>query len=279
MAPGTVVKRRLVALLLALGLSAATHAQPSAAIPATAPTWPDNPRLSGNAFLPPGLLSLQADPVASPIALWLDKGATLWRERHAVTGASCQGCHGDATALRQAVPTYPRLSTDGKTVLNLEDQIVTCRARAGHGGARLESDEVLSLSALLHQSAQGLPIDVRAPTGDPALASAWQARLSQGAQLFATRLGRMNLACVHCHDQSIGRQMRVDVISPGHPTGFPIYRMSWQRLGTTDRRLRACYAGVQAVLPPAGAPELRDLELYLKVRANGMRLDGPSIRR
>jgi sulfur-oxidizing protein SoxA len=69
------------------------------------------------------------------------------------------------------------------------------------------------------------------------------------------------------------------VISPGHPTGFPIYRTSWQTLGSIDRRLRACYSGVQAQIPPAGDPALRDLELYLKVRASGMPLDGPSIRR
>ena len=55
--------------------------------------------------------------------------------------------------------------------------------------------------------------------------------------------------------------------------------MGWQRLGSLERRLRACYSGVQAVLPPPGAPELRELELYLKVRASGMLVEGPSIRR
>ena len=89
----------------------------------------------------------------------------------------------------------------------------------------------------------------------------------------------MNLACLHCHDQNIGRQLRADVISPGHPTGFPVYRMSWQGLGSVERRLRACFSGVQAQMPPPGDPVLRDLELYLKVRASGMPLDGPSIRR
>jgi L-cysteine S-thiosulfotransferase len=84
---------------------------------------------------------------------------------------------------------------------------------------------------------------------------------------------------MHCHDQKVGAQMRADVISQGHTTGFPIYRMSWQTLGSTERRLRACYSGVQAPLPPPGSANLRDLELFMKVRANGMVLDGPSIRR
>ena len=73
--------------------------------------------------------------------------------------------------------------------------------------------------------------------------------------------------------------MRSDVISPANPTGFPIYRMSWQGMGSIDRRLRACYSGVQAAMPPAGDQTLRQLELYLKVRAQGLTVDGPSIRR
>jgi L-cysteine S-thiosulfotransferase len=246
--------------------------------PARAQPWPNDSRLSGNAFLPPGLLKLQADVQDSPVSLWLDKGQQQWADTHG--GASCKSCHGAPEALRKAVTTFPRLVAAGPgkglQLMNLEDQIVACRARAGRHGARAEDDDVLALSALLHNSAKGLPIDVQAPREH---AQEWQARLQQGTQLFATRLGRINLACVHCHEQSVGKQMRVDVISPGNPTGFPIYRMSWQKLGSMDRRLRACYSGVQAVIPPPGAPELRELELYLKVRANGMPLEGPSIRR
>lgn len=265
-----------VVLAATLGVTSCAALAADAALPPTA-AWPTSPRLSGKAFLPPGLLTLQADPVTSPVTLWLDKGAALWTDRS--SGASCQGCHGEVGKLGSAAPTYPRLSPDGKSLINLEDQIIACRARTGRSDARVEDDDVLALSALLHQAAQGQPIDVQPPVAQPALAEQWQARLAHGAQLFATRLGRINLACVHCHEQSVGRQMRSDVISPGNPTGFPIYRMSWQRLGSMDRRLRACYSGVQAVLPPPGDPVLRDLELYLKVRANGMAIEGPSIRR
>jgi sulfur-oxidizing protein SoxA len=92
-------------------------------------------------------------------------------------------------------------------------------------------------------------------------------------------MGRLNLACVHCHDDKVGANLRSEVISPGHPTGFPIYRLNWQNMGSIDRRLRACYSGVQANLPAPGSINLRQLELFMKVRANGMALDGPSIRR
>ena len=236
--------------------------------------WPSDSKLSGNAFLPPGLLALQADSVNNPITLWLDKGLAIWADASA--GPSCQSCHGAAESLKNAAPTHPKLSANGQSLVNLEDQILQCRSRSGHTGEKLEDDAVLALSALLHSAAKGQPIQVQAAPGQ---AAQWQARLSHGTQLFATRMGRINLACVQCHEQNVGQQMRADVISPGQPTGFPIYRMSWQKLGSMDRRLRACYSGVQAVIPPAGASDLRDLELFLKVRANGLVLDGPSIRR
>ena len=74
---------------------------------ALAAPWPDNTRLSGDAFLPPGLLQLQADVGNSPITLWLDKGRALWTERG--TGSSCQSCHGPLESLKQSASSFPRL--------------------------------------------------------------------------------------------------------------------------------------------------------------------------
>ena len=243
--------------------------------------WPADAKFSGNAFLTPGLLQLQNDRQNSPVSLWLDKGTALWADPS--RGPSCQSCHGAVETLKNSAATYPRMGTKpaGKpNLVNLEDQITACSARGGREAFKVEEDEVLSLSALLHNAAKGQKIDVKidgkASTEHKEL---WQTRLNRGTALFSTRLGRINLACIHCHDQNIGRQMRLDVVSPGNPTGFPIYRMSWQRLGSVERRLRACYSGVQAVLPAPGHEDLRDLELYLKVRSNGLLIDGPSIRR
>lgn len=241
---------------------------------AMAAPWPEQQNLSGNAFLTPALLALQNNPDSNPVSLWLDQGQALWRDASA--GPSCSSCHGAIDKLKQAAPSFPRLSADGARLINLEDQIVACRGRTAGRRDQLEDPDILALSAALHQVAKAQPIAVR-PL--PQQSDRWQQRLNQGAELFTTRIGRMNLACVHCHGQQVGRQMSADVISPGHPTGFPIYRMSWQTMGSIDRRLRACYSGVQATVPAPGDPRLRDLELYLKVRAQGMTLDGPSIRR
>ena len=228
---------------------------------------------SGNQFLTPQLQAMQQDADANPVSLWVEKGQALW-------GNSCQSCHNAPQTLRTAAAQHPRLKTSGNThrLVNLEDQINVCRQRLGQNPKGVEDDDTLSLSALLHSVAKGQKIDAQAPV-DAVAQQRWQDELSQGAQLYGTRMGRLNLACVHCHDGKVGAHLRAEVVSPGHPSGFPIYRLNWQNMGSIDRRLRACYSGVQATLPAPGSASLRQLELFLKVRANGMPLDGPSIRR
>ena len=230
-------------------------------------------RISGLAFLSPSLRQMNDDDMANPMSLWIERGQQAWRQTTAAP--SCQSCHGALGEMRKAVAQHPKLSPNGLALRNLEDQIGVCRQRQGAASAQPD-DTVLALSAALHQAARGEPIAVLAPS---ALQAAWQARWQAGADQYQTRQGRMNLSCAHCHDDRVGAQMRGDTISPGHPTGFPIYRLSWQQAGGMDRRLRACYSGVQSAMPDPGSAILRSLELFLKVRANGMPIEGPSVRR
>ena len=244
------------------------------------PTKPINPsnkplqHLSGTAFLSPELLELQNDLSSNPIGLWTEQGRALWNKR--TSGSSCAQCHGNVAKMRGAALGFPRWSASKQKLVNLEDQILTCAERTGAALKGLEDPDVLSLSALLHSVSQGMEINM---TTDATTQSLWQNQLRAGEKLFNTRIGRMNLACSHCHDQKIGLQMRAEVISPGHPTGFPIFKMSWQAMGSVDRRLRACFSGVQAELPEPGSAVLRQLELYMKMRANGMLVEGPLLRR
>jgi L-cysteine S-thiosulfotransferase len=246
------------------------------AVVAQIPQTVQDKRTSGSVYLSKQMQELQNDATRNPISLWQERGQSLWL-------GQCKSCHGEINTLKRSAATFPRLSPDGKSLVNLEDQIVRCQSRQNTTANTIESEEVLSLSTALHQVAKNEPIAVVAPiitqSSTPVAGNPWETRLKSGETLYQTRMGRMNLACMHCHDQKVGAQMRADTISQGHPTGFPIYRVSWQAMGSIDRRLRACYSGVQAVIPPAGSADLRDLELYLKVRANGMPLDGPSIRR
>ena len=229
---------------------------------------------SGNAFLSPAMLAMQNDPMANPISLWLDKGQALWAS--ADPKASCAQCHGPLEKNKTLANQFPKWSSNLKKLINLEDQIVQCSERTSQPRKNLEDPDVLALSALLHQQSKNQTILLRPNATQK---EEWQKELNAGAELFMQRMGRMNLACTHCHDLNIGKTMRADVISPGHPTGFPIFKLSWQSMGSIDRRLRACYSGVQAEVPAPGSPELRQLELFLKSRAQGMPIEGPSLRR
>jgi sulfur-oxidizing protein SoxA len=171
---------------------------------------------------------------------------------------------------------FPKWSATLKKLINLEDQIIQCSEKTSKPYKNLEDPDVLALSALLHQQSKNQTILLR-PNNQHK--DEWQKELQTGAELFIQRMGRMNLACTHCHDQNIGKRMQADIISPGHPTGFPIFKMSWQSMGSLDRRIRACYSGVQADIPPAGSQDLRRLELFLKMRAEGLSIEGPSLRR
>ena len=217
---------------------------------------------------------MQSDASTNPISLWLEQARTLW---HGAAGQpSCAQCHGDIETMKSVAPQYPKWSDKQQKLINMEDQILTCSQRTQRPLKSLENTELLSLSALLHSSSAGMPFRIL-PSQD--IQQRWQVELNAGAKLFTTRMGRMNLACTHCHDLNIGKTMRADVISPGHPTGFPIFKLSWQSMGSIDRRLRACYSGVQAEVPAPGSPELRQLELFLKSRAQGIPIEGPSLRR
>jgi sulfur-oxidizing protein SoxA len=231
-------------------------------------------QLSGNAFLSPDLRAMQGDASSNPVQLWLEQGRTLWGAKDKPN--TCFQCHGDVQNMKAVATRFPKWSQPQQQLINLEDQIIDCAQRSGRPMRGLENPDVLALSALLHQGSQGMSFHV---SSIPANEAQWQDALNKGAEQFTTRMGRMNLACTHCHDLQIGKQMRADVISPAHPTGFPIFKMSWQSMGSIDRRLRACFSGVQADVPAPGSPALRQLELFLKMRAQGMPLDGPSLRR
>ena len=64
----------------------------------------------------------------------------------------------------------------------------------------------------------------------------------------------------------------------GHPTGYPLYRLEWQDIGSLQRRLRNCISGMRAEVPDYGSPEMVDPELFLMQRARGMPMETPAVR-
>jgi sulfur-oxidizing protein SoxA len=156
--------------------------------------------------------------------------------------------------------------------VNLEQRINGCRAdRQAAPPLAYESRELLALTAYVARQSRGLPIDV-------AIDARAQPFLDAGRATFHRRQGQLNLACTQCHDANWGRQLAGSVIPQAHPTGYPLYRLEWQGLGSLQRRLRNCLVGMRAEPYEFGAPELVDLELFLMWRARGMTLEAPAVR-
>jgi sulfur-oxidizing protein SoxA len=234
----------------------------------TSPVGADTPGIAVPP-MPSTVEQLQSSDDANPISLYVEQGARAFEGR-------CRTCHG-LKPLAQAVPQFPKLDARLK-LINLEDQLVRCRQRdPADQAASLEDPLTLGLSAYLHQEARGLPIEV-AVASSPKAAQVWQQHLQNGQRLYQTRMGHVNLSCRQCHDDKQGVAMRSLTITPAWTTNFPLYRISWQGMGSIDRRLRACYSGVQAQVPPAADPRLRELELHLKVRAAGKPIEGPAVK-
>ena len=146
-------------------------------------------------------------------------------------------------------------------------------ASASSPGCRTPGEEQaqLSLEAYVGLQSRGLPL---APPPDPRL----EPYRERGRALFEQRIGQLDLSCADCHDQQAGRRLGGSPIPQGHATGYPIYRLEWQGLGSLQRRLRACMSGVRAEPLAWGSPELVELELYLAWRARGMPVETPAVR-
>ena len=167
---------------------------------------------------------------------------------------------------------YPAFDKALGRPVNLEQRINLCRVRQQQATPlAYESRDLLALTAFVARQSHGTAIESSA---DPQLASF----VAKGRDRFMLRQGQLNLACSNCHDDNWDKRLAGSAITQGHPTGYPLYRLEWQSLGSLQRRLRACITGIRAQAYDYGAPELVELELYLMSRARGMPLEAPAVR-
>ncbi|MGF1627932.1 MAG: sulfur oxidation c-type cytochrome SoxA [Kiloniellaceae bacterium] len=228
---------------------------------------------SGLDFVSPETRSLQEDDTSNPGMLWVLDGERLWREGAGPSGAACADCHGDASeSMRGVAARYPAFDAASGLPLDLQGRINACRAeRQGVPPSSLETQELLSLSAFVAHQSRGMPV---APAADERLIPF----IEGGRSLYHQRLGQLDIACADCHDDRWGQRLSGSVIPQAHPTGYPVYRLEWQTLGSLQRRLRNCMIGVRAEPFPYGAPEFVELELFLMQRAAGLPIETPGVR-
>lgn len=225
---------------------------------------------SGYAFLTQETQALQDDAFANPGLLWVDRGEALFTSSDQ-DGKTCVACHSDG--LIGAAASYPDKDVATGDLVNLEGRINLCRTRyQEQEPLAYESEALLALTAYVASQSRGMPYSVRTD-GD------MQAHYENGRAYFYTRRGQFNLSCHQCHDQSYGAKLRGDTISQGHANGFPSYRLEWQGMGSSHRRLYDCDTGVRAEPLNLGNLRYIEVELFLAARAASLPLESPAVRR
>ena len=230
-------------------------------------------RRSGYDLMSRETRAMQDDDTANPGMLWVLEGETLWNRKTGDAARACAECHGDArTSMKGVAARHPAFDPAKGRPVALEQRVNACRVERQKAPAlAYESRELLALTAYVARQSRGLPIDV-------AIDERTRPFVEAGRATFYRRQGQLNLACNQCHDDNWGRRLAGNVVPQGHPTGYPLYRLEWQSLGSLERRLRGCLTGIRAEPYDYGAPELVDLELFLMWRARGMTFEAPAVR-
>ena len=230
-------------------------------------------RRSGYEFMSRETRAMQDDDTTNPGMLWVLEGESLWRRKTGAAPSACADCHGDArTSMKGVAARYPAFDAAVKRPVNLEQRINMCVSERQQAAPfSYESRELLALSTYVATQSRGLPIEI-------AVDARMKPFLNAGRDTFYRRQGQLNLACTQCHDGNWGKKLAGNPIPQAHPTGYPLYRLEWQGVGSLQRRLRNCMIGMRAEPYAYGAPEFVDLELYLMWRARGMPLETPAVR-
>ena len=234
---------------------------------------PQADRRSGYTFMKPDTKAMQDEDTANPGMLWVLDGEKLWNRKLGSANKACADCHHDARAsMKSAAARYPAFDKTLGRPVNLEQRINLCRVNQQQATPLpYESRDLLALSAFVAQQSRGAAVETGS---DPQLAPF----IAKGRERFMQRQGQLNLGCTNCHDDNWDKRLAGSAITQAHPTGYPLYRLEWQSLGSLQRRLRACITGIRAQAYDFGAPELVELELYLMSRAKGMPMEAPAIR-
>ena len=234
---------------------------------------PLNERKSSYEGLSPETRAMQDDDTANPGMFWVLDGEALWGSKAGAAQKSCAECHGDAKASMKGIAArHPVFDAARGRPIDIEQRINICRTERQQATPLAhESKDLLALTSFIARQSKGAPIRI-APDAQT------RAIIDKGRELWTRRQGQLNLSCAICHDDNWGGKLAGAAIPQGHPTGYPVYRLEWQTVGSLQRRLRNCMTGMRAQGYDYGSDEFVALELFLMWRARDMTMDAPGVR-
>ena len=189
---------------------------------------------------------MQSDDTANPACSAVLEGEALWNRKAGAAALLRRLPRDAAESMRGVAARYPAFDAGTGGPIDLEGRI-NLAARSTRG--RRLSPVRARKSWLVGLCRPPVARHADRPGGLPA-----GAFLERGRGAYQQRQGQLNFSCADCHDDNWGKQLGGSVIPQGHPTGYPLYRLEWQAMGSLQRRLRNCMAGVRAEPYSYGSP-------------------------
>ena len=176
-------------------------------------------------------------------------------------------------SMKGVAARYPAFDASAGRPVDLEQRINIVPRRAPAGAAAALREQGAAGAHRLSSAASRAACRSRRQTTRGSRRSS-----TPGRDAVQPRQGQLNLSCAQCHDDNWGKKLAGNIVPQGQPTGYPLYRLEWQSLGSLQRRLRNCMIGMRAEPYAYGAPEYVALELFLMWRARGMTIETPGVR-
>lgn len=228
---------------------------------------------SGYTYTAAATRAMQDDDFSNPAMLWFDTGETLWNKVDGEAGKSCADCHDDAAdSMRGVATSYPKFDGALGKLKNIEQQINYCRTeRMKAEEWKYESNPLLSMSVYVSFQSRGMPVSV-------AIDGPAAPFFEKGKEFYFQRRGLLDMSCANCHVDNPGEMIRANRLSQGQSNGWPLYRLKWQKVGSTHRRFRGCNKQVRAQPYAYGSEEYVNLELFVAWRGRGLLVEAPATR-
>ena len=232
------------------------------------------------AFSKNGKISYEEIKEMPPYEEFVEAGEELYNKKFA-NGKSFANCFADPV---KAGSMYPMFDEKRGEVVTLTVAINECLVANGEKKWKTSKGAMANLQAFFAQSAQDEEKVVNVQINSKAAQAAYE----RGKEYYYSQRGYFKFSCASCHVQGTGQRVRNESLSQllGHTTHFPVYRLKWgakdknnNGLGTLERRMAGCVKDQGQNPPKAESKEMRELLYFMSYMSNGMKFDGPDIRK
>lgn len=183
--------------------------------------------------------------------------------------------------LPKYIAGFPRYIEPAKKVVTLAQSVQMAAAYAGKPVPKLESKEMVKMSAYVKSLANGQKTNI-----DVEANAHMKEMMTLGQQVFEERRGGRGLSCNNCHSKEIvGRRLRMQQLpdlgakETAAAGTWPAYRMTKSQMVTLDKRMQQCMKNALMAEIPLGSREIVALEVYVTNKTKGNPINIPSVKR